>query len=133
MQRLERVLVGLIALHSICVGLALLFGIDIAAPLLGFGPVVAPRFFAEQGGAFHLVLGTAYWLEHRVYGGVRLILFAKASAFVFLVLVSVLTAVPWIVPLSAVADGAMGLVTFWVHRRAAREQATAAPAARDAA
>ncbi len=122
MKKLERILVALIALHSIGVGLALLFGIEIAAPLLGFG-TVAPRFFAEQGGAFHLVLGTAYWLEYRVYGGVRLILFAKASAFVFLVLVSVLTAVPWIVPLSAVADGAMGIVMLVVHRRAASEAA----------
>ncbi len=132
MRRLERILVALIALHSVGVGLALLFGIEIAAPLLGFG-TVAPRFFAEQGGAFHVVLGTAYWLEYRVYGGVRLILFAKASAFVFLMLVSVLTAVPWIVPLSAVADGAMGVVMALVHRRATRESALGAgPASRAA-
>jgi hypothetical protein len=131
MARLECVLVLLISLHSLAVGVGLL-AIGVTGPLFGFG-AVTPAFFAHQGGAFHLIVGAGYWLEYRAQGTVRLLLLAKASATVFLLGASLLTPVPWLVPLSALGDLAMGLVVALVHRRVRAEAAGAMPARATAA
>ena len=62
LKRAERVLVVLIAVHSVGVGLALLFLTEWGAWLGGFGEV-RPLFFARQAGIFHFVLATGYLLE----------------------------------------------------------------------
>ena len=115
MERLERVLVSLIALHSVVVGLFLLFGTEWGARLGGFG-AVHPLFFARQAGAFHLVAATAYMIEYFYYGGVLLLVLTKSIAVVFLLATGALDSVPWVVPLSGVADGMMGAVVVWVRR-----------------
>lgn len=127
MARLERILVLLISLHSVAVGVGLL-AIAVTGPLFGFG-AVTPAFFAHQGGAFHLVVGAGYWLEYRSSRTVRFLLLAKGSATVFLVGATLLTSVPWLVPLSALGDFAMGAAVALVHRRALAESAAPARAA----
>jgi hypothetical protein len=119
LARAERTLVVLIALHSIAVGLFLVFVPAWGARLGGFG-AVSPLFFARQAGAFHFVAATAYLVEYFRYRGVLLLVITKAVAVVFLLLTSALDDVPWVVPLSGVADGVMGLVVVLLRRARGR-------------
>ena len=109
-------LVILIALHSLAVGLVLLFVPVWAARFGGWG-AVEPTFFVRQGGAFHLVVAVGYILEYRRNQGVTLLLFAKTLAFVFLIGSALLEpSGAWAVPFSGVADGMMALMVLAVRR-----------------
>jgi hypothetical protein len=119
-RQAEGTLVVLIAAHSYCVGLALLFLTEWGAALGGFGPV-RPLFFPRQAGAFHLVVASAYLIEYFRYRGVLILLTTKSIAVVFLFGITLAGGVPWVVPFSGLADGAMGALMCLAHRRAARE------------
>lgn len=113
-------LVLLIAAHSLAVGIVLLFLPQWATDFGGWGEVT-PTFFVRQGGAFHLVVAVGYVLEYRRSQSVTLLLFAKTLAFVFLIGVTVLEpGTAWAVPLSGVADGAMGLTVLAVRQAVSR-------------
>jgi len=115
-DRLRRAFVALAALHSLAIGLALAFLPDLAAPLGGF-PQVRPLFFARQGGAFHVVLGLAYWLEHRVHGTVWLLMLAKATATILLGAATLGGEAAWSVPFSLLGDATLGLCAFLLRPR----------------
>lgn len=116
--RVERWLVVLIALHSYAVGIVLLVLPRWAMAFAGWGRA-EPLFFVRQGGAFHLVVATAYLVEHFRHREITLLLIAKSLATVFLVLEWRFGADPaWAVPFSAAGDAAMGCAAFIVHRRA---------------
>jgi hypothetical protein len=66
---------------------------------------------------FHFLLASAYLLEYFRRGSVTLLLAAKATAVAFLTAMMLLEPVPWLVPLSAAADGLMGLAVWIVRRR----------------
>jgi hypothetical protein len=121
--------VVLIALHSVGVGLFLVLVPGWGARLGGFG-AVSPLFFARQAGAFHFVAATAYLVEYFRYRGVLLLAITKSVAVVFLLITSAVDEVPWVVPLSGVADGVMGLVVVLLRR--ARGRALAGPGGREA-
>jgi hypothetical protein len=121
-RRYERALVVLIALHSLAVGVGLLFLTEFGARIGGFG-AVSPLFFPRQAGAFHFVAASAYLIEYFRYRGILILLTTKSIAVVFLGVMSALGGMPWIVPFSGVADGVMGLMAFTVHRAARREAA----------
>jgi hypothetical protein len=118
----ERRLVALIALHSMCVGTILVFFPGFACRMAGWGDV-SPDFFPRQGGAFHFAVAFGYLHEQYRHRGVALLLFTKSLATVFLLGIAFLTDVPWAVPFSGVADGLMGMCAFLVHRQASRPQA----------
>ena len=124
--RLERALVVLIAIHSLVVGLLLSFATEWGARLGGF-PDPVPLFFPRQAGAFHFVVAGAYLLEYFVYRGVLMLAMTKSIAVVFLGVVTLLCPVPWVVPLSGVGDGLMGLLVVLVRRR--RQLPLAGPSA----
>lgn len=124
MSRLERTVVALVILHTVGVGVVLLFAPDLVLAVGGFER--GPTFFVRQGGAFHLVAAAAYAAEYRRLGTVRLLVGTKAWATVFLGSTWLLGETAWAVPFSAAADGAMGVIVWWVHHRA-REQAAAVP------
>ena len=129
LERTERALVILIAVHSFVVGLFLVVLTEWGARLGGFG-AVSPLFFARQAGAFHFVAATAYLVEYFRYRGVLLLVLTKSVAVVFLLMTSALDTVPWVVPLSGVADGIMGLAVVLLRR--ARGMGLAGPGARGA-
>lgn len=114
-ERLERALVVLIALHSLVVGLFLTLATDWGARFGGF-PSPVPLFFPRQGGAFHFVVAAVYLVEYFHYRGVALLVLTKSMAVVFLLLATVLTDVPWLVPLSAAGDGLMALAVVLLRR-----------------
>ena len=115
----ERILIFLISLHSIIVGLMLLFAADWAIRFAGWAGA-DPIFFIWQAGAFHFVLATGYLLEYSRSQTISLLLVAKTFAFVFLIGGSLLAETPWSVGFSGFADGAMALTAFLVHRAVKR-------------
>ncbi len=115
----ERILISLISLHSIIVGLMLLFAADWAVRFAGWAGA-DPIFFIWQAGAFHFVLATGYLVEYSRSRTISLLLIAKTIAFVFLIGGSLLVQTPWSVWFSGFADGAMALTAFLVHRAVKR-------------
>ena len=111
----ERTLIILIALHSIIVGVMLLFFAEWAVDFAGWSGA-DPIFFIWQAGAFHFVLATGYLVEYSRTQTITLLLIAKTTAFVFLIGGSLLADTPWSVWFSGLADGAMALTAFLVHR-----------------
>ena len=116
----ERTLIILIALHSIIVGIMLLVFPEWAVRFAGWSGA-DPIFFIRQAGVFHFVLAAGYLVEYSRTQTITLLLIAKTTAFVFLVGGSVLGDTPWSVWFSGVADGAMALVAFLVHRGVTRD------------
>ena len=119
-EKYERALIILIALHSIIVGVMLLFFAEWAIKVAGWSGA-DPIFFIWQAGAFHFVLVTGYLVEYFRWRSISLLLIAKTIAFIFLIGGSVLTDTPWSVWFSGLADGAMALVAFLVHRAVTRD------------
>ena len=117
-RRLETAALVLIALHSYAVGVMLMVFTRWSAEFGGWG-AVEPLFFARQGGIFHVVLATGYLVEYFRRGEITLLLIAKSTALVFLLVMWRLGG-PWAEPLSGVADGLMGAVMYLLHRRATR-------------
>jgi hypothetical protein len=115
----ERLLIILIALHSIIVGIMLMFFAEWAVRFAGWHGA-DPVFFIWQAGAFHFVLATGYLVEYFRWRSISLLLIAKTTAFVFLLGGSLLADTPWSVWLSSLADGTMALAAFLVHRAVAR-------------
>lgn len=115
----ERLFVVLVAAHSFLIGLALLAIPEWGGRLGGFARV-EPLFFARQAGAFHVVVALGYLLEHLRHRTMTLLLLAKGLAVVFLVATTLLTEVPWVVPMSAVGDGLMAVAALVIRRWTAR-------------
>ena len=115
----ERISIYLIALHSMIVGVMLLFFAEWAVKFAGWADA-DPIFFIWQAGAFHFVLAAGYLVEFKRSGTITLLLIAKTTAFVFLVGGSLLADTPWSVWFSGIFDGAMALTAFLVHRAVTR-------------
>ena len=116
LERAEPWLVRLVALHTLAVGAVLLFATEWGLRFGGW-ETAPPPFFPRQGGAFHLVAGFAYLWEYERHRTVNVLLCAKAIATVFLAWHSFGPDVPWLIPLSAASDGAMGLAVAFVRAR----------------
>lgn len=115
----EKILLFLISLHSVIVGMMLMFAAEWAVQFAGWEGA-DPIFFIWQAGAFHFVLAAGYLVEYRRTKTIQLLLIAKTTAFVFLLGGSLLYPTPWSVWFSGFADGAMALTAFLVHRAVAR-------------
>ena len=110
-----------VALHSALVGLGLIgLGPDVLTRF-GFGSV-SERFFAVQGGVFHLVMVMFYVSAARDPVGrrllVRLIVATKTVAFLFLITYYLAVDPIPAVLLSALADGAMAALIALAAQRA---------------
>lgn len=112
----ERWLVMLVSLHSLTIA-AMFFLVPVWAIQFAGWQRIEPLFFAHQAGAFHLALAAAYMIEHLRYRGIAVLVTAKTIALLFLAASAVFGSVPWAVPFSGLADGAMALVVAFVHLR----------------
>jgi len=107
----------LIAVHSICFGLVLIImPIEI---IEFFGFRLYEKFFAIQGGVFHLIISVAYLMAaKKPEQSVNLIIlscFAKFSAAVFLFLYFFIESQIIMVLLSAIGDLLMGLAICYSY------------------
>ena len=116
MKRLESLGVLLVALHSLIIGLMLIFATEWVLGFAGWAHV-DHMFFPRQSGAFHIILAVAYYWEYRKHGTIRLILLAKTTAVVFLLIMSPWKEA-WSVPFSGVFDGLMLAGMALVHKLA---------------
>ncbi len=117
-RRLEGVGVFLVALHSLTIGIMLMFTTAWVLQFAGWDEV-SHLFFPRQSGAFHVILAAGYLWEYRVHQTIRLMLLAKGTAVVFLLIMSPWKEA-WSVPFSGVFDGLMLVGMAFVHRMANR-------------
>ncbi len=107
----------LVALHSACVGVGLLLFPDAAFERFGYQPI-SERFFAAQGGVFHLIMAVVYALAGARVDRYEILILvsigAKFSATVFLLVYYFFFAAIWMVLLSGIGDALMGLVILAV-------------------
>ena len=113
MKRLESLGVFLIALHSLLIGLMLIFATEWVLGFAGWAHI-DHLFFPRQSGAFHIILALGYVWEYRSHGTIGLILMAKATAVIFLLIMSPWKEA-WSVPFSGVFDGLMLAGMATVH------------------
>jgi hypothetical protein len=122
-RKLEKVGVFLVALHSFLIGMMLIFATAWILDFAGWDQVSHP-FFPRQSGAFHIILAAGYFWEYRAHGTIRLMLLAKATAVVFLLIMSPWKEA-WSVPFSGIFDGLMLVGMAWIHRLAGGEDSDA--------
>jgi hypothetical protein len=118
-QTLLKVLLYLIALHSFCVGLALI--VLPLSTLESFGyEGYAGNFFKAQGGIFHIVMSIIYLIAARDIDKNRILIYitltAKFIATVFLLGYYFIFEQIWMVLASGIGDFLMGICVLLLWR-----------------
>jgi hypothetical protein len=115
--RLLKWVLWLIALHSIGFGISL---IVLPIPVIEyFGFHLAEKFFAVQGGVFHIVVSLAYIMAaldlDRATKLIILSCTAKFMATIFLLSYYIFVSHIFMVVFSGIADFLMGLAILWLY------------------
>jgi hypothetical protein len=114
-QRLSLIL-WLVAAHSFCVGLGLILIPEAWLPYFGFTPG-GERFFRVQAGVFHFVMVVLYAMGAvrcaSSSDAVHIAIAAKIMAMVFLISYFLFAGAIWMVLLSGLFDGMLGLLILW--------------------
>jgi hypothetical protein len=117
-QRLSLIL-WLVAVHSFCVGVGLIFLPDALLSVFGFTPG-GERFFRAQAGVFHFVMVVVYAMAAVRFvsspDSTYIAIAAKFIAMAFLFCYFLAVAPVWMVLLSGVVDGAFGALIAWAFR-----------------
>jgi hypothetical protein len=120
----------LIAIHSICFGIALVVLPISVIEFFGFS--LTEKFFADQGGVFHLVVAVAYiWAALDLENAFKMIVIsctAKFVATIFLISYFFFGSPIFMVIFSGIADFLMGLailVLYILYRKQAQAKTTA--------
>jgi hypothetical protein len=109
----------LIALHSVLVGIGLIFLPSSAFEFLGFNSTF-DRFFSTQGGVFHISIAICYAMAG--YDKIKykqLIIFSiivKFIAAIFLRIYFLLVSSQWLIIVSAVSDLLMGVIILHLYK-----------------
>ena len=78
------------------------------------------HFFPTQGGVFHLLLFVVYLMGathiEKYYYFIVFSIFVKAVATLFLTIYCFAAEFKWIIFLSGIGDGVMGLMIFWAFQ-----------------
>jgi hypothetical protein len=114
-ERLLSTVLWLVALHSIVMGLALIAQPGLLMTLSGFNSE-CERFFPAQGGVFHILMAVAYIMGatniEKYHYLIVFSIIVKAVATLFLMVYCFAVDFKWIVLLSGIGDGVMGLAIF---------------------
>lgn len=116
----------LVAIHSICFGISLVI---LPIPVIElFGFHLTEKFFADQGGVFHLVVAVAYiWAAIDLKNSFKMIVLsctAKYVATVFLLSYFFFVDHKFMVIFSGIADFLMGftiMVLYILYRKQSKE------------
>jgi hypothetical protein len=116
LKKLKRAFLILVALHSLFVGLGLLLMPVSWFSFFDFN--LTTRFFAAQGGAFHIVLVPAYLFAARIWvkeegPWIRFVIFVKTFAAIFLLAFTLIKGYNLVILLSGVGDGLMAVIILW--------------------
>ena len=114
-EKLLSTVLWLVALHSIAMGLALIAQPTLLMKLSGFSSE-CERFFPAQGGVFHILMAVAYVMGatdiEKYHYLIVFSIIVKALATLFLIIYCFAVEFKWIVLLSGIGDGVMGLIIF---------------------
>ena len=114
-EKLLSAVLWLVALHSIAMGLALIAQPTLLMKLSGFSSE-CERFFPAQGGVFHILMAVAYVMGatdiEKYHYLIVFSIIVKALATLFLIIYCFAVEFKWIVLLSGIGDGVMGLIIF---------------------
>lgn len=109
-----------LGIHSFAVGVGLLFIPPSVLDFFGFIDY-KESFFQAQEGVFHIAMSLAYIMAGlKIEKSIRLIHFiiaVKLLAFVFLISYFLFVLPAWLILLSGIGDGMMGLVVFILYQR----------------
>jgi len=115
-DRLPAIFVWLVSLHSYAIGVGLLLLPRLTLPFGGFA-LPQDLFFVHQGGVFHLVVATGYLMEWHAHRSVTFMAMTQCLATLFLAASWLLIPdPPWLVPASALQDGALAAAALWLMR-----------------
>jgi hypothetical protein len=115
----------LVAIHTLTIGLILIAQPAVLMEFAGFNPD-CNHFFPAQGGAFHLIIFVVYLMgathieKYRYF--IVLSIFIKALATFFLLIYCFAAEFKWVVFLSGIVDGVMGLMIFLAFRHYLRSK-----------
>jgi hypothetical protein len=109
-----------VAVHSILMGLALISQPTILMKWSGFNTGYE-RFFPAQGGVFHLLMAVAYSLgavnSEKYHFLIVFSVIVKAVATMFLLIYCFAVEFNWVILVSGISDGVMGMAIFIAFRR----------------
>lgn len=111
--------VSLAALHSIILGIILIVAPTWLLSLFGWS-IDCHRFFLQQAGVFHILLGTFYGIEYFIYHHIRMLLMAKISAVIFLTVQGAWTMAEPGIFLSNIVDGSIAVIAAFLWLREAQ-------------
>jgi hypothetical protein len=117
-QRILSVFLLLVAIHSVIVGICLIASPIPFIEMLGFP--MKEKFYAVQGGVFHLVVSVAYLMAAKdIMAGKNLVIYsfiAKFMATIFLFTYYLFVNPILLVLLSGIGDLVMGIVIYILYR-----------------
>ena len=114
-EKLLSTVLWLVAVHSIAMGLALITQPDVLMEWSGFR-FEFERFFPAQGGVFHLLMAVAYMMgamnSKKYHYLIIFSIIVKAVATTFLFVYCFIIEFKWIILISGIGDGVMGVMIF---------------------
>ncbi len=114
-DKLLSMVLWIVAFHTLVVGLILITQPAVLMRFAGFG-TGCDHFFPAQGGVFHLLVFVIYMMGaiqvEKYYYFIVFSIFVKAVATLFLLIYCFAVEFKWVVLLSGIADGIMGLMIF---------------------
>lgn len=115
----------LVAIHSLAFGLTLIAQPAVLMEFAGFNPN-CDHFFPAQGGVFHLLMFVVYLMGathiEKYHLFIVFSIFVKAVATFFLMMYCFIAEFKWVIFLSGIGDGVMGLMIFLVFQHYLRSK-----------
>ena len=124
-DKLLSTVLGLVAIHSLGMGLILIAQPAVLMDFAGFNPD-CDHFFPAQGGVFHLLMFVVYLMGathiEKYHLFIVFSIFVKAVATFFLMMYCFIAEFKWVIFLSGIGDGVMGLMIFLVFQHYLRSK-----------
>jgi hypothetical protein len=128
-DKLLSTVLGLVAIHSLAMALILIAQPAALMKFAGFNPD-CEHFFPTQGGVFHLLMFVVYLMGaihiEKYHHFIVFSIFVKAVATFFLIMYCFANEFKWVVFLSGICDGVMGLMIFFAFQQYLRSKKLAA-------